>query len=185
MPYPSQVTSELILAQARAMVEAEGVDNLSLHQLAAALNVKAPSLYRYFANKTALLRALNDDTFRGIFRALQPAFDLPADAEAKLLAVAKAYRAYAHANPISYGLAYTNTIAELRPDEAEQEQSVLPFQAIIAEISGEEYSLPALRGYLALLHGFVTLELAQQFRRGGDLDDAFIQSAQAYLRGWR
>jgi hypothetical protein len=54
----------------------------------------------------------------------------------------------------------------------------------MAEITGEAESLPALRGLLALMHGFVMLELAQQFRRGGDLDAAYDKAVRAYLNGW-
>jgi hypothetical protein len=45
-------------------------------------------------------------------------------------------------------------------------------------------SLAALRGLLALVHGFVMLEMNNQLRRSGSLEEAFTQSAAAYLRGW-
>ena len=64
-------------------------------------------------------------------------------------------------------------------------QMVLPIQAVMAEISGQERSLAALRGALALVHGFVMLELTNQLRRGGSLEEAFTESAAAYLRGWQ
>lgn len=184
MPYPAQINREQIIELAREMIEAEGVDQLSLHQLAAALGVKTPSLYRYVKNKTDLLRAINEETFRGLFRAIDPALHMSGEAQTRLRAVALAYRDYAHSCPATYGLVYTNTIAELRPDEDEQEVSVLPFQAVMAEIAGEADSLAALRGLMALIHGFVMLELAQQYRRGGDLDEAFVKSVEAYLSGW-
>jgi AcrR family transcriptional regulator len=184
MPYPSKISREAVIELARQMIEDEGVDRLSVNILAAQLGVKTPSLYRYVKNKTDLLRAVNEATFAGIFQAIGPALDSPGTAEQRIYAIAHAYRYYAHAHPITYGLAYTNTIAELRPDEAEQEQAVLPFQALVAEISGEEESLPALRGLLALIHGFVMLELAGQLRRGGDLTEAFEKSVRAYIAGW-
>ncbi|MAS35060.1 MAG: hypothetical protein CL610_13705 [Anaerolineaceae bacterium] len=184
MPYPAKVSPESIVQTARAMIEAEGVERLLLNQLADKLGIKPPSLYRHVSSKTDLLRMVNEDTFAGIFRAIQPALDRPGTPQERIMAMAMAYRQYAHEHPITYGLAYTNTIPELRPDEAQQEQAVLPYQALVAEITGEAQSLPALRGLLALMHGFVMLELAQQLRRGGDLDAAYIQSVQAYIRGW-
>ena len=57
-------------------------------------------------------------------------------------------------------------------------------QEIMARISGAENSLAALRGSLALTHGFITLELNGQFRRGGDLSETFDQIIRAYLAGW-
>ncbi len=59
MPYPSQIDRDKIIQQAAAMTATDGVDNLSLHKLAAALGVKAPSLYRYVSNKTELIQAVN------------------------------------------------------------------------------------------------------------------------------
>ena len=185
MPYPSKISQEAIVEMARQMIEEAGVDRLLVNTLAARLEVKTPSLYRYVDNKTDLLRAVNEATFRDLFAAIGPALESSASAEQRTLAIAHAYRDFAHAHPITYGLAYTNTIAKLRPDDDEQEQAVLPFQALMAEISGDEESLPALRGLMALIHGFVMLELAGQFRRGGDLNAAFEKSVRAYIAGWR
>ena len=36
-----------------------------------------------------------------------------------------------------------------------------------------------------MLHGFVMLELNKQFRREGDLDEAFEQAIEAYVAGWQ
>jgi AcrR family transcriptional regulator len=166
------------------MIEAEDVDHLSLNKLSESLSVKTPSLYRYFKSKTALLRAINEETTYLLFKQLYTALDADGTASQRLMNAAHAYRQFAHAHPATYGLVFTNTIAELRPDEQQNEQAVLPVQAVMAQISGETDSLPALRGLLALIHGFVMLELAQQYRRGGDLDAAFEASVRAYLRGW-
>ena len=55
----------------------------------------------------------------------------------------------------------------------------------MAKITGQKQSLPALRGALALVHGFVMLELKDQLQRGGDLTMAFDASVNAYLHGWK
>jgi hypothetical protein len=51
-------------------------------------------------------------------------------------------------------------------------------------VSGPKNSLAALRGAMALVHGFVLLELHGQLRRGGDLALDFDTAVHAYLRGW-
>jgi hypothetical protein len=61
----------------------------------------------------------------------------------------------------------------------------IPLQRVMAEISGAAHSLAALRGVWGLINGFLLLELNGQFRRGGDLEAAFVQSVEAYLEGWR
>jgi hypothetical protein len=67
-----------------------------------------------------------------------------------------------------------------------QVQLVLPLQALFAQLLADEAdSLAALRGAYAFLHGWVSLEIGQQLRRGGDLDRHFEQSFRAYLAGWQ
>lgn len=184
MPYPTQINPELILKKARELVEAEGADQLSLHELAATLGVKTPSLYRYFPSKTHLLRALNLQTVRQITAAMPETIADGGDARMQLMNMSRAWRAFAHANPMAYALAFTHPNPELRPEEKLLEALVMPIQQVMASISSEEGSLAALRGLWALIHGFMVLELGGQFRRGGDLEAAFVQSVEAYLNGW-
>jgi AcrR family transcriptional regulator len=184
MPYPAQINRDALVARAREMIEAEGVEQLSLHKLAAALGVKAPSLYRYFASKTDLLRDVNLQTARQMTAAMKAAADIPGDARARTMAMAKACREFGYAYPMTYRLAFTNANPELRPDDAVLEALAIPIQQVMAQISGEEHSLAALRGAWALIHGFIMFELSGQFRRGGDLEAAFFQSMEAYLEGW-
>jgi AcrR family transcriptional regulator len=182
MPYPTQITREALIATARALIEQHGVEAVSLRVVAEALGVKAPSLYRLMADKETLLRAVNEVTLQKLFVVLYAAIDTPDPAAARLLNMLQAYRHFAHAAPITYELAFTSA---LRPAETVSVAAVLPLQALMAEISGEAASLAALRGALAVVHGWVMLELNQQFQRGGDLDVHFTQAVNAYLAGWQ
>jgi AcrR family transcriptional regulator len=167
------------------LIEREGAEQLSLAGVAAALGIKAPSLYRHVASRGALLHAVVmltlEDLFAAYNAALATAADEPRD---RLLAIFRAHRAFAHANPRAYMLAFTTAESEAESNERMLEQLVIPIQRLMAELVGEEHSLPALRGGLALIHGFVMLELNNQFRRGGNLDAAFESSISAFLEGW-
>jgi AcrR family transcriptional regulator len=185
MPYPTQITRELVVDKAREMIEAEGLEPVSLSRLAAALNVKAPSLYRYFSGKNELLRAVNDVTQQALVTAIGDAVAEAATPHARVLAMAQAYRAFGQRNSVTFGLLFANNSPDLRPDAAESEQLALPLQQMMAEVAGESDSLAALRGVLALAHGYVMLELNGQFRRGGDLDATFIRIVEAYIAGWQ
>jgi AcrR family transcriptional regulator len=187
-PYPSQVSRETIVDKARELIEIEGYEHLTLKILAEALGISAPSLYRYFKGKSELLQAVNTTTIEHLMSALHTAIEQKGDDPdpcVQFLAMASAYREFAFAHPIAYALAFSSTLPELRIDERYAEALVLPIQAIMAKIAGEENSLTALRGALGLLHGYVILELAGQFRRGGDLSEAFARSVEAYLDGWQ
>ncbi len=183
MPYPSQTSAEAILDKAREVIAAEGVSELSLGRLASLLGVKAPSLYRYFASKEALLKAINEGTVQDLFAALHQDDDPSLPARERLIRIARAYRRYVHANPAVYMLAMTNADDALRPDPDALVAGVLPFQAIIAEMCGESGSLTALRGLLAIMHGYALLEINGQLRRGGDLAAAYDHVIAAYLNG--
>jgi AcrR family transcriptional regulator len=184
MPYPGQIDQAQIVAQARTMIEAEGVEALSLQKLATALGVKAPSLYRHVGNRAALLRAVNEGTIAELIAAMQEAGNQQTGTpQAQLLAILQRFRHFAHAHPHCYLLFFTAQIGDTRPDEAWLVELVLPLQALMAQITGAAGALSALRGALALAHGFVMLELHQQLQRGGDLAAAYTQAITAYLRG--
>jgi hypothetical protein len=82
-------------------------------------------------------------------------------------------------------LAYAVQNPELRADPNMLLERAISVQKIMVKISGEENSLPALRGLLALIHGYIMLELNGQFQRGGDLSLTFEEIVSAYLQGWQ
>jgi TetR/AcrR family tetracycline transcriptional repressor len=53
----------LVVRQAMLLLDEVGLDALSLRRLAGALGVQAPALYRHFADKGDLLRAMADSMF--------------------------------------------------------------------------------------------------------------------------
>lgn len=185
MPYPAQTDLTTIVQTAQRLIEEEGVDDLSLARLAAALGIKAPSLYRHVASKSELIRAVNGLMFEALLAtfaaALSPPLTTP---QAQMTAILESYRTFALAHPQTYILAFTTTDPTERPEARLLEQKVLPYQAIMAQLTGEAHSLAALRGALALVHGFVMLELKGQLQREGDIGEAFAAAVQAYLRGW-
>lgn len=186
MPYPAQITPEAVIAAARKLIEQEGLDQLSLARLATALGVKAPSLYRLFPSKSALLRAINEATLQDLAAAMNAGIAQAGDSpEAKIMGMAEAYRAFALRFPAAYGLLFATTVADVRGSPEMAEAVALPLQAIMAQIAGPEQALTALRGVWALAHGFIMLELNGQFQRGGDLEAAYLRAVQAYAAGWR
>lgn len=184
MPYPSQVNQTMIVERARELIEANGIDQLTLQTLAGSLGVQAPSLYRHVKNKTELLRAVNEVTIHRLIETLGESVATTQDPTTRLLRIAHAYREFALTNPITYTLAFTITYAELQPDATRLERLVLPLQDTVAELTGVPDSLTALRGLWALVHGYVSAELSGQFRRGGDLSATYETVVRAYLRGW-
>ena len=185
-PYPVQTDRETIIQTARKLIERGGLDSLSLASVAGKLGIKAPSLYRHVESKGALLHAVIENTYQDLFNAYNEAITNSSDDPVEqLISLASAQREFAHANPNAYMLAYEVKDPEVRADPNMLLQQAIALQKIMARISGEENSLTALRGLLAIGHGFVILELNGQFKRGGDLSIAYEESIRAYLRGWQ
>lgn len=184
MPYPAQIDRDAAIDAACALIEAEGIDNLSLAKLAAGLGIKAPSLYHHFSSKAELLQGVSQRTSEGLVAAIQAADSGPGDdPRARLRAMAAAYRAFAFAHPAPFTLAFSALAPDSRPDPALLEALALPLQSVIAGLVGEANSLAALRGFWALVHGFVILELNGQFQRGGDLEQTLLAAVDAYTTG--
>lgn len=182
MPYPSQVTRERILEVAGALVEQGDIDTITLAHLAQALKIKPPSLYRYFPNKASLVDALNVETVTHLAAVQNVTIADECTAQEQLMRVARNYRAYALAHPQRYRLAF-RAASHDEATQAQYVQLVLPLQDAVRQLVGGDTSLAYLRGMLALIHGFVSLELSQMLQRGGDLNRAFEDSLSAYLRG--
>jgi AcrR family transcriptional regulator len=60
-----------VIAEARAMIEADGLDQLSLRRLADRLGVTAPALYAHVASKDDLLQAVTDGELDAILEHLR------------------------------------------------------------------------------------------------------------------
>jgi AcrR family transcriptional regulator len=60
MARPRLLTRERIVDAAAALVDAEGLDAVSIRRLAAELGVQGPSLYNHFATKNEILDAVAD-----------------------------------------------------------------------------------------------------------------------------
>ena len=185
MPYPSQIDREMIIESAARLLESHGAEDLSMSLLAESLGVTPQSLYRYVDSKAELFKALNIRTLERLFEELVSALgdDLTV-AEEQLLTVCQAYRQFAINHPHSYRLAMESVNGE-RPDQPYLNQLALPLQTVTAEIAGVATTTPALQGIWALVHGFVMLELGEQFDHGGDPDEVFIQCVSVYVTGWQ
>jgi AcrR family transcriptional regulator len=59
-PRQALLTRERIVEAASALIDAEGLDALSMRRLATELGVQGPSLYNYFATKADILDAVAD-----------------------------------------------------------------------------------------------------------------------------
>jgi hypothetical protein len=96
---------------------------------------------------------------------------------------ARAYRAFAKANPGGYALIY-DAAAERTEDGLRARTSALAVtMPSFVALVGERDALNAARVLAPFLHGFVSMELAGAFRLGPGLDQAFERGVATILAG--
>jgi AcrR family transcriptional regulator len=172
MPTPARTSLEEIVAAGRVILEAEGLEGLTMSGVADAVGVRPPSLYKRMRGRDELVRLVIEDVGRELARTIASAAG-SGDPERDLPSLARAFRAFAHAHPRSYGYVIGPLPAAWQPDLevlAPANEAVL---AVAGKLAGQERALEAARMIVAWANGFVSMELAGAFRLGGDVDEAF------------
>lgn len=175
--------AEQVVEEAVRIADAEGLSAVTLARVSAALGVRAPSLYNHVAGHEGLLRAI---ALRGL-RELGDAVRRAAVGRARddaLVAVADAYRAYAHAHPGCFAA----TAAAPAPGDEEAEQAAAEVGGVVVAIVGgwgieDDDAIHAVRTVRSALHGFVTLEAAGGFGTPVDRDESFARLVRTLAAG--
>ncbi|HLT84012.1 MAG TPA: WHG domain-containing protein [Phototrophicaceae bacterium] len=170
MPSPTRTTNAKVIAAAQDVLEAAGPAGLTMQEVAARVGVRAPSLYKRFADREAVLAAVVAATVEELGRRLEAAPDLTA--------LATTYRAFAHERPEAFRLVFTPYA-----EEEALRRSAAPVLRAAAQLVGEEDALAAARLFTAWATGFLHMELAGAFRLGGDVDEAFRYGLEHLLAG--
>lgn len=106
-PYHHGNLRPVLIAQARALLDAGGADAVSLRETARRAGVSATATYRHFADKDALLAAVAAEGFHEFGRALEAAFRGPAG----FSGMGRAYVEFALANPGLFRLMFSPLLA--------------------------------------------------------------------------
>ena len=180
MPAPAKTSDDDIVRAARRIVQRDGPDALSMQAVADAVGVRAPSLYKRFPHKDALLDAVARNAIAEL-RVKLVAVERAHDGQAALVKMAHAYRAFAKRWPGLYALLFTprEEAPDLVPARAE---AVAPVLAVLATIVAAPDRLHAARLLTAYIHGFASMELAGAFRLGGDVQAAFDFGIETLVR---
>lgn len=161
MASPTRTTNAEVVTAARQILEEAGPTDLTMQAVATMVGVRAPSLYKRFHDRDALLTAVAAATMEELTGRLEAA-------EPDLQRLAAAYRAFAHERPEAFRLIFTPYAQQ----DALQ-RSAAPVLRAAATLVGEEGALEAARLFTAWATGFLQMELAGAFRLGGDVDEAF------------
>ncbi|HVT70572.1 MAG TPA: TetR/AcrR family transcriptional regulator [Trebonia sp.] len=170
MPAPAQTSTAAVVAAGRRLLEQHGPDALTMRQVADAVGVRPPSLYKRVSGRAGLIQLILEDVTDEV-TALTEAAEGSGDPAADLRAMAYAYRDFARANPVAYALMYGPQPAP--GATARSQRSSVPLLRTVTALAGPDRALPAARTIVAWANGFIMMELAGAFRLGGDLDQAW------------
>ena len=185
MPAAAKTTHVDVIAAARELLERDGADGVSMQAVATAVGVRAPSLYKRFADRSALLGELE----RTVFGELQQVLERVSptrSAQRDVAAMGRAYRRFAKAHAHAYALLFLPSSLPDAEAVAVRARATRPVLARLAAWLCSDKALDAARVLTAFVHGFVSMEITGAFRLGpGNLDDAFELGVETLLRGLR
>ena len=172
MPTPARTSVEAIVAAGRRIVEGDGLEGLTMARVAEEVGVRPPSLYKRVDGRAALVRLVLEDVLRELAEVLE-ARATTGDPRHDLVAIAHAFRSFARDQPNAYGLVFARLPEGSRPDPELLPRASGPVLRAAADLAGPDHALEAARMVVAWAHGFLSMELADGFQLGGDLDAAY------------
>lgn len=186
MPAVKTHTADLagrLVDEAGRLLAREGSAALTLRRLAAASGTSTMAVYTLYGDKQGLLRAMYRAGFERLGAALRAAARTSDDPLEALVALGRAYRDTALANPHLYGLMFGAAVPGFVPDEDAKAVADAAYQPLVDAVercldAGQMGGTAAERIALHLWsvsHGMVSLELAGHLPVG-DPGAAYVES---------
>ena len=182
----ANLTKQTVVHAAADLINAEGLEALSLGRLAKELGVRTPSLYNHIDGLPGLMRDLSILNARNLANHLSEAAIGQSGTEL-VMAMMQTYRSYIKENTGLYlsTLRTSGTQDEVNSIlEQEEARSVKVGLTAMASFDLEgETAVHALRGLRSLVHGFATLEISGGFGMPVDLEESFARLVELYIAG--
>jgi AcrR family transcriptional regulator len=170
-----------LLKGATVLVNQLGLDDLSMSELARALNVRTPTLYSHVAGIDDLKRLLALHGLAELDRAMARA-TIGISGPAAVRALLSAYREFAEKNPGLYAATVPTPPRSDREWSAAVDRLMETFLACLQYygLRGPE-KVHALRGLRSLVHGFVSLESSGALKHPVNRNDSFAWLVESFL----
>jgi AcrR family transcriptional regulator len=182
VPTPAKTSRAELVSIARGLIDANGGDALTISAVAQQAGVKGPSLYKHFADRSALLKAVEIDVLHGLEAVLRNGTK-GRTPRTRLRSMAETYRRFALEQPHRYGVIYSRNAFD---DPEIAAACLFAAKPLLEELAKagvpDPRILPLARTLTAFLHGFVSMEIVNAFRLGGDIDEAFEEGLETILR---
>ncbi len=178
-----------LLRAALALLAEDGVEALSLREVARRAGVSAMAPYRHYADKNALVAAVAAHGFGALGDALRAA-DQAAPPGGALVAQAVAYVRYALANPMLFRLMFGAKRPDAMPDPALEPVGAATYAVLSRRVAAEtpvggDREARTI-GCWSLVHGLALLFLDGEIRPRLDAtDDAITRRVATAMLGVR
>jgi AcrR family transcriptional regulator len=124
--------------EAVGIIQAGGVDALTLRGVGAALGVSRSALYRHFADKQALLDAVALEGFRMLRTGLREAWDRAADGPKRMDGMGIAYVRFAVTHPSHYRVMFGADLSGAAKEHPQVDETVDAFQVLVDAIVAQQ-----------------------------------------------
>jgi AcrR family transcriptional regulator len=171
-PVRSPRQAQLVAAATRVL-DAEGLDAVTMRRLAEELGLQAPSLYKHVRDKAEVEAAIVEDALFRVGDAMHAALARPGR-RGTLRAVLEAYRTTAREHPNRYRLATTGTLRRDLLTPGVEEWAGQPFFFAAEEDPQRAQAL------WSCAHGMAILEIDGRYPDGSDLDATWRAAAAAF-----
>jgi AcrR family transcriptional regulator len=177
----ARITREQILEAGWGLARAQGLTGWTMRELAAAVGIRAPSLYAHFASKHEIFDAMFADGYRA-FIARTDAVELPSDPREAARTAAHVFVEFAVADPARLNLLFLRVIPGFTPTVASY--------ALAEEVYARGVDILARAGltepgqvdlWTAVLSGLATQQVSND--PGGDRWVRLVDPAVSLLLG--
>ena len=172
-----------IIEVSRAIIEDEGVEQLTIRRIAETINRTQPAVYQHFPGKDAIVEAIVNAGFSALAERLQRA---RRGDKASLAEIANAYVRFGLERPRLYDIMFVGAPAiTFAAGAATPAPARAAFNVLTTAV--EESGVPSAQTETvtevvwASLHGLVTLTITRRLRPGGALHQARLKQLIATL----
>ena len=170
-----------IIDVSRAIIEDEGVEQLTIRRIAETINRTQPAVYQHFESKDAILAAVVVEGFAALFEALKRA---ARGEKASLYALANAYVRFGLERPRLYEVMFVGsqvvTFADPGATPVPAQSAFKIFAAALGASGVDAARLDTVTEVVwAALHGLVMLSITKRVRPGRALQRARLETLTA------
>jgi len=177
------LTLTTILEAAGELADQQGMQEVTLANLAKKLAIRPPSLYNHFEGLPGLRKQLAIYGTEKLFAELSNAANGVSGTDA-LLSISRAYVQFVRRHP---GI-YEATLFAPDPEDEEVQRAGAKIVNLAVQVLSDfqlegELSLHAVRGLRSILHGFSSLEQRGGFKMALDRDETLIIVMKSFIAG--